>query len=237
MPSPITMLGVIQARMSSRRFPGKVLRQLQGVPMLVFLIRHIQNAAGLDQLVVATSDNPADDAILETLRSYQIPVVRGPEDDVLTRYLNVLDQFPARYVIRITADNPLSDPELLAFTMHYMQAHNLAYAYMRNVPVGTACDIFQADLLRFMGIHAETAFQREHINAYVIDHPADLRWEFLDPPDIAYRRPDLSFTIDTPAEFAWVESVLARLPQGSDASLVQLIAAADAFRSIASGGI
>jgi len=230
MSNRLNMLAVIQARMSSRRFPGKVLQALHGTPMLVFLIHRIQQASCIDKLVVATSINPADDVIVEYLKGSGIDIIRGSEDDVLTRYLQALEAFPAQHVIRITADNPLSDPELLDLNAQNFLEKNLDYAYMKNVPVGTACDIFRSDVLRYIDEHTHNLYCREHINAYILDHQHTFRLElFVQVPD-HYRRPDLSFTVDARADFEWVQSVISQGQGKNNMSLAEIIRWADTLR-------
>lgn len=221
------ILGVIQARMSSQRFPGKVLQPLNNVPLLIFLIDRIQQATGIDHLVVATSTNPADDAIVTCVQELGIDIFRGPEDDVLARYLMVLEKWPAQHVVRITADNPLSDPYLLDLNIRNFLEKHLDYAYMKNVPVGTACDIFRADTLRYIDTQTTTPYQREHINAYILDHADTFHYEFFDQIPAIYRRPDLIFTIDTRPDFEWVQSILCKFGHKHTISLEEIIAFAD----------
>lgn len=225
------VLGVIQARMSSRRFPGKVLQPIQGTPMLEFLIRRIQKASCLDKLIVATSTNPVDDAIVKHVQAFGVEVVRGSENDVLSRYLHVIEKFPAHSVVRITADNPLTDPELLELVVSVFLSEHLDYAYMKAVPLGTASDVFRAETLHFIAQHSSHTVHREHINAYILEYPDQFRWKFLDTIPEAYRRPDLSFTIDTPAEFKWVQMVLEQMKNTDDLRLRDIIMTADALRA------
>ncbi len=227
MQDQLQIVGVIQARMSSRRFPGKVLQPLNGMPLLNFLIKRIQQATSIDQLIVATSINPADDEIVACVNETGIEVIRGPEDDVLTRYLQVLEKFPTQAVIRITADNPLSDPYLLDLNVRNFLKKHLDYAYMKNVPIGTACDLFCAPVLREIDKHTTNPYHREHINAYILDHPDSFCWEFFGQIPEQYRRPDLSVTVDTPEDFKWVQSILSHVGHEQNVSLKDIIAIAD----------
>ena len=112
--------GVVQARMGSSRQPGKVLRALGGRPVLGWVVRAAQAAqasGALDRVVVATSSEPADDPVAELAARLGADVVRGSEQDVLGRFLVALDAFPdepADAVVRLTADCPLLDPDLIA---------------------------------------------------------------------------------------------------------------------------
>lgn len=221
------VIGVIQARMASTRCPGKVLRPLQGTPLLMALIERIRQAECLNTFVVATSWNATDDVIAETLRESGVTVVRGPEDDVLARYLMVLDDIPTEYVVRITADNPLSDPRLLDMTIRQCIERHLDYAYMNTTPVGTACDVFRSEVLRLIAQVSSNSFYREHLNAYIFDNPDQFRWEYLVPPVHHIQRPDIRVTIDTPEDFQWVEALLSQSQDGLSLSVEEIIRIAD----------
>src|SRR4051795_13729373 len=119
----MTRLCVIQARMGSTRLPGKVLADLGGYPVLGFLRQRLQPlTAVVDHLVVATSVAPDDDAIVETARAANVPFVRGSEADVLGRFGSALDEFPADVVVRLTADCPLTDPDIVVAAMERAEA-------------------------------------------------------------------------------------------------------------------
>ena len=91
------IIAILQARTSSNRLPGKVLLPLAGAPMIVRQIERVRRAALIDRLVVATSDDPSDDALARTLAAANVAVHRGPLDDVLARFTGALAAFgPAR---------------------------------------------------------------------------------------------------------------------------------------------
>ena len=98
--------------MSSTRLPGKILKLIKGVPILEYLITRLNNIEEVSEYWVATSNNKADD-IIENLFKSQINVFRGDEQDVLGRYYALATQTKANTIIRITADCPFSDPDLI----------------------------------------------------------------------------------------------------------------------------
>src|SRR5437763_16000587 len=104
-------LCVVQARMGSTRLPGKVMAELAGRPALAFMLDRLAPIE-VDQLVVATSTDEADDQIEALAAEKSVPVVRGSEDDVLARFIVALDAYPATNVVRLTGDCPLMDPAL-----------------------------------------------------------------------------------------------------------------------------
>src|SRR4051812_18532283 len=110
----MTSLGIIQARIDSSRLHGKVLRRLGGKTVLERVVRAVQQSGVLDELVVATTQEAADDAVVTECAAIGVPCHRGPVDDVLTRFLGVLDKYESDVVLRFTADNPLIDSGIVA---------------------------------------------------------------------------------------------------------------------------
>src|SRR4051794_18372154 len=100
----MTSLGIIQARMDSSRLPRKVLLKLGERTVLERVVRAAQQSGVVDQIVVATTVEPADDAVVEECERIGVPSCRGPVDDVLARFLGVLDEYPSDIVLRFTAD-------------------------------------------------------------------------------------------------------------------------------------
>ena len=104
------ILAILQARMSSTRLPGKVLRPLAGAPMILRQIERVSRSESIDALVVATSSHASDDVLAQMLEAAGVRVFRGPLDDVLARFVGALDAFgPADHVMRLTGDCPLAD--------------------------------------------------------------------------------------------------------------------------------
>src|SRR5262245_60409267 len=123
--SRLRVHAVVQARMGSSRQPGKVLRDLGGRPVLGWVVRAAQACDVVDRVVVATSTEPVDDPVAQLAARLGADVVRGPEQDVLTRFLLAIDAFPddpADAVVRLTADCPLLDPDLIALVVDTWRA-------------------------------------------------------------------------------------------------------------------
>lgn len=110
---PPRTVAIIQARMSSSRLPGKVLLDINGRPMLAHVIQRTRRAETLDQVLVATTNDPSDDALADFCLDNQIPIFRGSLYDVLDRYYQAAKTSQAQVIVRITADCPLIDPEVI----------------------------------------------------------------------------------------------------------------------------
>ncbi|WP_082771823.1 cytidylyltransferase domain-containing protein [Actinoplanes sp. TFC3] len=205
-------LGIVQARMGSTRLPGKVLRRLGGRTVLDRVVRAAQDSGVLDDIVVATTVEDRDDAVAEECRRLGVPVYRGPVDDVLTRFLGVLDAFSGDEpdaVLRFTADCPLLDPELVTLAANVFAAtpdlDYLSTSIARTLPRGLDVEIVRTEVLRQIDKLA-TEHHRTHVTSYVYSHPYDYQVLGLTlQPDLSHLR----LTLDTEDDWRLIESIVA----------------------------
>ena len=201
-------LAILQARMSSTRLPGKVMKPLAGRPMILRQIERIARAERLDDLVVATSVEPSDDPLAQALRAEGVVVHRGPLDDVLSRFLGALDAHPADHVVRLTADCPLADPAVIDATI----ARHLESGadYTSNTPAtfafpkGQDVEVVSAETLRRAAADPSPE-GREHVT-----------WDIWNAPDryaLAWLESaraddgDIRWTVDTADDHAFAAAV------------------------------
>jgi len=209
------IVGIVQARMGSTRLPGKVLRPLAGRTVLGRVVRAAHESAVLDDLVIATTTEPADDAVVAEAQRLGVACYRGPVDDVLTRFLGALDEHPADAVMRFTADCPLLDPDIVALAATVWRAVGgldyLSTAISRTLPRGMDVEIVRAEALR-LADRAATTHHRAHVTSYVYSHPQQYRVLGLTlPPDLS----DLRLTLDTVEDWNLVEAVVAHFGDSS----------------------
>lgn len=223
----VGVLGVVQVRFASSRLLGKALAEIDGKPLLRFLLDRLQRARRLDCLVVATTVGKEDDAVADCAASAGVPVVRGEGTDVLARYRRVMMHWPSQAVIRITADNPFTDPVWLDRAVQHLVDGGFDYVYPRRLPVGTAVDVFNSAALAAAAAEATTASDREHINNHLLANPRRFRLAFPDPPP-RLDRPDVRLTVDTPRDLSRVREIVREL-RGAPmaATLEELVAAYD----------
>ena len=122
---------IIQARMSSSRMPGKVLKPFKGVTVLDYLIHRISNINAIDEYWIATSNNEADDIIEDSFKS-KIKIFRGDDDDVLSRFIEISKISKADIIIRLTGDCPLIDPKIIDQTVELLINKKADYASNKN---------------------------------------------------------------------------------------------------------
>jgi spore coat polysaccharide biosynthesis protein SpsF len=203
----MTTLGIIQARMGSSRLPGKVLRKLGGRSVLERVVRAAQQSGVLDTLVVATTIEPADDAVAAECAAIGIPCFRGPVDDVLTRFLGVLDQHESDVVMRFTADCPLLDPHLVALAHRIFTAAGVDYmttSIARTLPRGLDVEVVRTPVLQAVDALA-TDHHRTHVTSYIYTHADDFDVIGLTmQPDLSHLR----LTLDTEDDWKLIEAIV-----------------------------
>ena len=104
---------VLQARMTSTRLPGKSLYPLAGVPLIEHIINRIKSVTDIDHIVLAVPDLPSESNLIETAKRLNVAIIKGPEEDVLKRFLMAADHVKAQHIVRICGDNPLIDRQLM----------------------------------------------------------------------------------------------------------------------------
>lgn len=170
MNQPVKNQVIIQARMGSTRLPGKTLLSLAGRPVLEHVIRRSSAAMLVDRVVVATTDRPEDDQVAEWCRQNEVAHVRGSSEDVLSRFLLAVKEFPCLNVIRITADCPLIDPGIIdaLLALHAAEGND----YTSNVipptfPIGFDAEVVAVDCLRRVNAEAKLTSHREHVTLFI----------------------------------------------------------------------
>ena len=199
-----TALIVLQARLGSQRLPGKVLAPLGGVPLLTHCICRLQ-AADVGPVVVATTTNPEDRAVLALARRLGAEAHAGPADDVLARFAEVVGPRGATWIIRATGDNPFVDIDAAARVLKALRA-GADYAVEEALPLGAAVEGVRRDVLLQAQRDATTAYDREHVTPWVRRAEGVARVMPTAPSGV--RAPDLRFTVDTPDDLAFARRLV-----------------------------
>jgi len=164
--------------MGSTRLPCKVMLDLAGEPMLVRVANRAGRAELPGDVVIATTDNPDDDAIAALCDEHDIPCCRGSEDDVLDRYYRAARQHNADAVVRITSDCPLIDPALVDEVVKLLlDSDELDYASNvfphRRYPRGLDTEVIRFDVLEKLWKETSDRVHREHVTAFIHHNPED----------------------------------------------------------------
>jgi len=170
----VRVVAIIQARMRSTRLPGKVLKNLGAETVLARVVNRTRRATLLDEIVVATTVELADDAIVQECGRLSIACFRGDERDVLDRYYRAAQKFAADAVVRITADCPLIDPELIDVAVRVFLDQKPDYAtnsLVATYPRGLDVEVFTAEALACAWHSAKEGYQRVHVTPYLYENP------------------------------------------------------------------
>jgi spore coat polysaccharide biosynthesis protein SpsF len=221
------ILAILQARASSRRLPGKVLKPILGRPMLERQIERLRRARRLDKLVVATSTDASDDAIAALCRSLGVDCFRGSLDDVLDRFYQAARPEAPRAVVRLTGDCPLADPEVVDQLVDSHLAGGFDYTsnvVRRSYPDGLDAEVMAFHCLETAWREATLPSEREHVTPYIRAQRERYRFgDLVQPRDLSGQR----WVVDDPADFAFVSAIYEALypanPAFTTADVVALL--------------
>jgi spore coat polysaccharide biosynthesis protein SpsF (cytidylyltransferase family) len=201
------ILAVLQARMNAPGLPGKALMPLVRAPLIARQIERMARAGRIDAIVVVTTTASEDDAIEAAVRREAIPVHRGPANDELARLIGTLDAHPADHVLRLDADSPLVDPEVLDATIDLHLSEKADHTTNRSpgaaFPAGQGAEVITADGLRRIAAEG-TALRLRGADASEARLPD--RWSsraLLREPD----QVEVRWAVDGPADYAFVATV------------------------------
>ena len=196
--------------MGSSRLPGQVLRELGGRSVLSWVVRAARHSDAVAEVVVATTHDDADDAIVDECTTERVPCVRGPRDDVLGRFLLTLEHHPADRVVRLTADCPLLDPTVIRMAVRAYEGGDVEYLstlHPRSLPRGLDVEVVAVDALRRADGLATDA-HRAHVTSFVATHPEHFRVANLSFVPPAH---DLRVTIDTDDDARLLDAIVGEL--------------------------
>jgi len=204
---------IVQARMGSSRLPGKTLMDLAGRPLLGHLVDRARRIPGVEAVVMATTDRPADRALIAFAEAEKLPVYAGSEHDVLDRFHQAASRFGVSVVVRVTPDCPLLDPAVagLVLTRFLGARGGLDYASNTQPPTfpdGQDTEVFSAAALARAWREAHLSSEREHVTPYIWKHPDRFR---LANVRHAEDLSALRWTVDEAADLDFVRAVWARL--------------------------
>ncbi len=187
----------IQARMSSARFPGKVLAPFRGRPLIASVIARVADVLGADAIVVATSTDASDDPLDAYVRQCGVSVFRGPLDDVLGRFQACLQAYPCRWLLRVSADSPLLDTaalrRLTAETGHELDL--VTNVFPRTFPRGHSLELLRGTTFAALDRSTLDARACEHVTTVYYEHPERFRILNVTSPDPS--RAALNLCVDT----------------------------------------
>lgn len=201
------ILAILQARASSSRLPGKVLKPILGVPMLLRQLERLKNAQNISQLLIATSTDPSDDPLESLCKEHGFSCFKGSLNDVLDRFYGAAYAFAPEHIVRLTADCPLTDPILIDNVINFYLAGEFDYAsnaIEATFPDGLDVEVFRFSCLEKAWKEALLPSQREHVTPFIHQQPHRFKiGHYKNPIDLSYLR----WTVDEPKDFELVSMI------------------------------
>lgn len=203
-------VATIEARMTSRRLPGKVLLPAAGRPMLAHLIERLKRVPTIDAIVVATTGNTADDPVAQLAQAEGVGCYRGSENDVMSRVLEAAESASAEVIVEITGDCPLIDPMVIDQTVRLYRHNDCDYAsnvQVRSYPMGMDTQVFATSTLRRSFEMTDDPWVREHVTPHIRRNPQLFRQVTLvAPAELTW--PELGLVLDEPDDYVLLRRIL-----------------------------
>lgn len=216
------IVAIVQARMGSTRFPGKVMRPVNGVPLIELLLRRLSGSRQLDEIVLATTENSADRPLAESVAALGYRVCQGSEQDVLDRYYQAARGSSPDAVVRITGDCPLMDPELVDQLVGRFRLGGVDYltnTLPPSFPDGLDIEVISFSALEQAALQAAEPFQREHVTPFIRESGRFSTANIEHDEDLSQER----WTVDEPADFEVVRTVFEHFHPRTDFSWLEVL--------------
>lgn len=221
------IVAILQARMESSRLPGKVLMEICGEPMLAWVVKRASKAKMVKKIIVATTIDTSDDGIEKFCQVNHILCFRGSSADVLDRYYQAARLYQADVIVRLTADCPLIDPELIdntiaAFLGSFADfaANRLPPPFQRTYPIGLDVEVVSMAALERAWKESTALYEREHVLPYIYEKKGRFKVLTIDN-DVNYG--EYRWTVDTLEDLNFIQAVVNKLACRMDFSWKEVI--------------
>ena len=200
------IVAIIQARINSSRFNGKVLKKIKGKSILEIIVSRLRNSKNLSNIVVATSKNKNDKKIIDLCNKIKIDSFQGSEFNVLKRYYDAAKKYNAKHIVRITADCPFVDPSILDKMID--EYFKIKVDYLSNInppsfPDGLDIEIFSFETLEKVFFDVKDKFQKEHVTQKIILNDLFIKKNFYSKQNYS----SLRLTFDTKLDFLLIKKI------------------------------
>lgn len=206
------VVGIIQARMGSLRFPGKSTADFAGKPLLYRFIERVKRSRRLNEIVLATTGKAEDDVLVEIANDLEISVFRGSENDLVDRYYQAAKQFKADVVVRLCADNPVIEPgEIDRIVKHHLQSGNDFSSNTHDIdnngyPDGLGAEVYNFETIERLWKITVDPSHREHPHSYIYENRDQFVFGTIPCPE-EFKRPELKLDVNTEGEYKFVKAI------------------------------
>jgi spore coat polysaccharide biosynthesis protein SpsF len=201
------IIAIVQARTGSTRLPGKVFLPLCGKPLIWHIIRRVSSSKLISQVVLATTINKNDDQLEYWAQKENIDIYRGSEENVLERFYKASIKFKADIIVRITADDPFKDPEVIDDVIKVFLKNKLDFAfnnYPPSYPEGLDVEVFTFNLLKYAFENSNDSFEHEHVTQFFFRNLSKMNYDNI---SIEGNFSNLRWTIDTKEDYLMTKEV------------------------------
>ena len=230
------VVAIVQARMGSSRFPGKMLAKLGDRDLLSWVLTRVCNAKQVDQVVLATSTSRDDDRLADVASKFNIVVVRGSQDDVLDRFVQSAKVSQADLVVRVCADNPFVAAEEIDRLVVAHNSGNYDYSCNHQQKLGNkyadgfGAEILSASLLNDIARLTTQTSHLEHVTSYIWDNSSKFKIQaVVAPAELAF--PEVKLDIDTPQELQQLNEFVNNFAVTTSASAAEIVKAFNKFKN------
>ena len=206
------VVAIIQARMSSTRLPGKVMLPIVGNPMLWHVIERVKRCKKVDSIVVATTTNQEDKAVIKLAEKCGVKTFTGKENDVLDRYFQAAKKFSADIIVRITADCPLINPDTIdkMVTLCLKEKADYICGHPNFFSIEHGMEVISFSALEKVKTWANKDYQKEHVTIFIKENPKLFKIVTIIPKNI-FQRKDMRLTVDTKEDLELMQEIYNRL--------------------------
>lgn len=204
------ILAIVQARMKSRRLPGKVMKRVLGKPLIGHLLERLSHSQKIDKIILATSSDSSNDALCKYVTELGFDAYRGSENDVLDRYYQSARLYGASTIIRVTGDSPLIDPKVVDKVIQYFQFNSFDYVSNScppTYPDGQDTEVFSFDALEKSWQVAKKLSDREHVTPVMVQSGQFNVGNVIHSTDLSQER----WTLDEEADFMLIRDIFEHL--------------------------
>lgn len=203
-------VAIIQARMGSSRFPGKILMEIAGKPMIYHIVERARDIKNVDEVVLATTRNREDNRLVNWAKKARVKIFRGDENDVLARFYEAAKQFRADIIVRVCADSPLFDPNSVS-DMIVALRNDADYVTANQKQLATSgIDVFSFRALEKAFANAASLYEREHVTPYILNNPSQFSFAKFRVKKI-FNKDNFRLTVDVASDLELIQEIYKKL--------------------------
>lgn len=209
MGSNLKTIVTIAVRMKSQRLPQKATAVIEGKPLIHHLIERVKAAKLPQSVIVCTSWLEEDQVLLQEAKNCAVSELAGNPEDVFERFLKAAEKEKADHVVRVTGDNPLTDPDVIdQLIQHHVQSE-ADYTTMDGLPLGVSSEVISVKALKKAQSELQDRAKSEYMT-FILRNPQKYRVEVLEAKK-EVRRPEYRLTVDTPADLELMQIIFGKL--------------------------